>query len=178
MAAFLDRLGRAAARHRWWVIGAWVVLVLVVGGVAKAADGTTQDTFRIPGAQSQQAADLLSQRFPSQAGDVAFVVFHAPRATVRDPAAAAGITQTQRQLASVVSETPSALFGLGLAVAVFVDATIVRLVLVPATMELLGDANWWLPRWLHRVLPSIRIEEGPTAAPGPADERVPVTTGA
>jgi len=51
------------------------------------------------------------------------------------------------------------MFGVGLAVAVAVDATIVRLVLVPATMELLGDANWWLPRWLDRVLPHIRIEE-------------------
>ena len=44
-------------------------------------------------------------------------------------------------------------FGLGLAVAIFVDATIVRMLLVPATMELLGDANWWLPRWLDRILP-------------------------
>ena len=51
------------------------------------------------------------------------------------------------------------MFGVGLAVAVAVDATLVRLVLVPATMELLGDANWWLPRWLDRVLPHIRIEE-------------------
>ena len=42
------------------------------------------------------------------------------------------------------------LIGLGLAVAVAVDATVVRIVLVPATMELLGDANWWLPRWLRR----------------------------
>jgi putative drug exporter of the RND superfamily len=50
------------------------------------------------------------------------------------------------------------LFGLGLAVAVFVDATIVRMVLVPATMELLGEANWWLPRWLQRILPNIKIE--------------------
>jgi uncharacterized membrane protein YdfJ with MMPL/SSD domain len=43
--------------------------------------------------------------------------------------------------------------GLGLAVAVLIDATIVRLVLVPALMELLGRANWWLPSWLARVLP-------------------------
>jgi hypothetical protein len=50
------------------------------------------------------------------------------------------------------------LFGLGLAVAVFVDATIVRMVLVPATMELLGDRNWWLPAWLERVLPRFSIE--------------------
>ncbi|MGH9215961.1 MAG: MMPL family transporter, partial [Acidimicrobiales bacterium] len=42
------------------------------------------------------------------------------------------------------------LFGLGLAVAVLLDATIIRMLLVPATMELLGDKNWWLPRWLQR----------------------------
>ncbi|HEX3539873.1 MAG TPA: MMPL family transporter [Acidimicrobiales bacterium] len=48
--------------------------------------------------------------------------------------------------------------GLGLAAAVVVDATIIRMVLVPATMELLGDANWWMPRWLGRLLPEIHIE--------------------
>jgi putative drug exporter of the RND superfamily len=50
------------------------------------------------------------------------------------------------------------LFGMGLAVAIFVDATVVRMVLVPATMELLGNANWWLPKWLSRILPNIHIE--------------------
>jgi len=49
------------------------------------------------------------------------------------------------------------LFGLGMAVAVLVDATIVRMVLVPATMELLGARNWWLPRWLS-WLPRIHVE--------------------
>jgi RND superfamily putative drug exporter len=49
-------------------------------------------------------------------------------------------------------------FGLGLAAAVLVDATVVRLVLVPATMELLGRANWWLPRWLSRVVPRVDVE--------------------
>ena len=53
------------------------------------------------------------------------------------------------------------LFGLGLAVAVLLDATIVRLLLVPATMELLGDKNWWLPRWLDRILPRINVEGNP-----------------
>jgi RND superfamily putative drug exporter len=48
--------------------------------------------------------------------------------------------------------------GLGLAAAVLIDATVVRMVLVPATMELLGDANWWMPRWLDRLLPEIHIE--------------------
>jgi RND superfamily putative drug exporter len=50
------------------------------------------------------------------------------------------------------------LMGLGLAVAVFLDATVVRMVLVPATMELLGDKNWWLPRWLDRLLPRLDVE--------------------
>ncbi|HEV3292452.1 MAG TPA: MMPL family transporter, partial [Streptosporangiaceae bacterium] len=48
--------------------------------------------------------------------------------------------------------------GLGLAAAVLVDATVVRLVLVPAVMELLGKANWWLPGWLDRLLPARRPE--------------------
>jgi uncharacterized membrane protein YdfJ with MMPL/SSD domain len=47
--------------------------------------------------------------------------------------------------------------GLGLAVAVFLDATVVRSVLLPATMRLLGDWNWWLPGWL-RWLPEVTIE--------------------
>jgi RND superfamily putative drug exporter len=50
------------------------------------------------------------------------------------------------------------MFGIGLAAAVLVDATLVRMVLVPATMELLGDRNWWLPGWLDRLLPRVRAE--------------------
>jgi RND superfamily putative drug exporter len=50
------------------------------------------------------------------------------------------------------------LIGLGLAAAVLVDATIVRMVLVPSTMELLGNANWWFPRWLARVVPQVKVE--------------------
>lgn len=50
------------------------------------------------------------------------------------------------------------MMGLGLATAIFLDATVVRLVLVPATMKLLGDLNWWLPGWLDRVLPELDAE--------------------
>ena len=50
------------------------------------------------------------------------------------------------------------MFGVGLATAVLVDATVVRVVLVPATMRLMGEANWWLPRWLDRLLPHLDIE--------------------
>jgi len=56
------------------------------------------------------------------------------------------------------------MFGLGLATAVFVDATLVRMVLVPSTMSLLGSANWWLPRWLDRVLPHMDLEGGDFSA--------------
>ncbi|MCW2735730.1 MMPL family transporter [Nocardioides sp.] len=66
------------------------------------------------------------------------------------------------------------MFGLGLGAAVLIDATIVRMVMVPATMELLGDRNWWLPGWLDRVLPSIHVD-GPVteAEPTPAEPLVP-----
>ncbi len=67
----------------------------------------------------------------------------------------------------VLSDDPvTKMFGLGLATAIFVDASIVRVVLVPATMKLMGDANWWIPGWLDRLLPTIDIE-GEAALPAP-----------
>jgi RND superfamily putative drug exporter len=63
------------------------------------------------------------------------------------------------------------LFGLGLAVAVFIDATVVRMVLVPATMELLGDRNWYFPKWLDRILPRVHIEGKHAPVPPEAPER-------
>jgi RND superfamily putative drug exporter len=53
------------------------------------------------------------------------------------------------------------LFGVGLATAILLDATVVRMLLVPATMELLGERNWWLPRWLDRIIPNINVEGTP-----------------
>jgi RND superfamily putative drug exporter len=50
------------------------------------------------------------------------------------------------------------LFGIGLASAIFLDATLVRMVLVPAVMQLLGDRNWWIPSWLERILPRLDVE--------------------
>jgi putative drug exporter of the RND superfamily len=49
-------------------------------------------------------------------------------------------------------------FGVGLAVAVILDATVVRCLLVPATMLLMGKVNWWMPRWLDRAVPHMSIE--------------------
>jgi RND superfamily putative drug exporter len=73
------------------------------------------------------------------------------------------------------------LFGLGLALAVLLDATLVRMLVVPATMELLGDRNWWIPSWLNRLLPRLDVEGQaasgqlpPTAQPEPPREPMPV----
>jgi putative drug exporter of the RND superfamily len=69
-------------------------------------------------------------------------------------------------LAFVTNPSPTVkMIGLGMAVAVFIDATVVRMMLVPATMALVGKANWWLPGWLDRVLPHIEID-----LPAPAGE--------
>jgi RND superfamily putative drug exporter len=62
--------------------------------------------------------------------------------------------------------------GVGLAVAIFLDATVVRLVLVPATMELMGDFNWWVPKWLDKILPNIDFESsGPKPPPTTEPEK-------
>jgi RND superfamily putative drug exporter len=55
------------------------------------------------------------------------------------------------------------LFGIGLASAIFLDATLVRMVLVPAVMQLLGPRNWWIPGWLERILPRIDLERSASA---------------
>jgi putative drug exporter of the RND superfamily len=62
-------------------------------------------------------------------------------------------------------------FGLGLAVAILIDSTLVRMVLVPSVMELVGKANWWIPRWLDRALPRIGPERERAAVPGPGAAR-------
>jgi RND superfamily putative drug exporter len=61
------------------------------------------------------------------------------------------------------------LMGLGMATAIFVDATVVRMVLVPAVMQLLGRANWWLPGWLDRILPRLDGASERVGIPAPAE---------
>ena len=61
-------------------------------------------------------------------------------------------------------EVYTKLIGIGLAAAVLIDATVVRMVLVPAVMQLLGDRNWWLPRWLDRAMPQLEVEAQPAPA--------------
>jgi RND superfamily putative drug exporter len=58
--------------------------------------------------------------------------------------------------------------GLGCAVAIALDATLVRLILVPAAMKLMGSWNWWMPAWLDRILPDFSFEAGHEPEPAPA----------
>jgi putative drug exporter of the RND superfamily len=93
-----------------------------------------------------------------KSGDNAEAVANGLAATARVITAAAAI-MVAVFLAFVLGEDRIVKqIGLGLAAAIFVDATVVRLILVPSTMELLGNANWWLPGWLSRIMPEIHIE--------------------
>ena len=80
-------------------------------------------------------------------------------------------------LGFVTSDDPVVkMMGIGLATAVAVDATVIRMVLVPSTMALVGDPNWWLPRWLDRLLPRLDLEAAPQVdEPTDQAEREPVT---
>ncbi len=100
-----------------------------------------------------------------ETGDNSMAVAQGVAATARVITAAAAIMVFVFGFFVFGSQREIKLIGLGLATAVFIDATIVRLVLVPATMELLGDRNWWLPRWLDRIVPHLDVE--PTHRTGP-----------
>jgi RND superfamily putative drug exporter len=96
--------------------------------------------------------------------DNASSVSHGLAATARVITAAAAIMVAVFLTFVLGDERVIKEFGIGLATAIFVDATIVRLLLVPSTMELLGDRNWWLPGWLDRAMPHISVD-GPVEAP-------------
>ena len=99
-----------------------------------------------------------------QTGDNAAAVSNGLAATARVITAAAAIMVAVFGSFVLGNDRIIKEFGIGLATAIFVDATIVRLILVPATMELLGDRNWWMPKWLDRLLPNVNVE-GPTKHP-------------
>jgi putative drug exporter of the RND superfamily len=91
-------------------------------------------------------------------------------ATARVISAAAAIMIVVFGSFLLESDRTIKLMGFGLALAVLLDATVVRMLLVPATMELLGDKNWWFPRWLDRLLPRINVEGDHEQAHGPDAE--------
>jgi RND superfamily putative drug exporter len=69
-------------------------------------------------------------------------------------------------------------FGIGLAAGILVDAVVIRMCIVPSVMMLFGDANWWFPRWLDRVLPRLAVDPDYLTAHTPdEDEREPELVG-
>jgi uncharacterized membrane protein YdfJ with MMPL/SSD domain len=78
MATYLYRLGGWAFHRRWRVLGAWVAVVALVFASAAAFSGKTSDKFTVPGTESQQAQELLEQKYPAASGAYARVVFAAP----------------------------------------------------------------------------------------------------
>ncbi len=114
-------------------------------------------------------------------GDNASAVATGMARTGRVITAAAAIMVTVFAAFILSDQVLVKVIGLGLSTAVLLDATVVRMVLVPSTMELLGDRNWWLPRWLDRVLPHLTVEgpspeAGAEEAPVLVDLRDPVGT--
>ncbi|GAB4328302.1 MAG: MMPL family transporter [Dehalococcoidia bacterium] len=98
-------------------------------------------------------------------GDTAIAVNNGLAVTARVITAAALIMVTVFLSFALSDQRVIKEFGIGLATAIFVDATIVRLLLVPSAMRLLGERNWWLPAWLDRLLPHIVLESAPPASP-------------
>jgi RND superfamily putative drug exporter len=107
-------------------------------------------------------------------GDPKASVAHALEITARVITCAALIMVSVFAAFIVSDNVVVKMLGLGLAVSVLIDATVVRLLLVPAVMTLLGRAAWWTPRWLDRALPHVDTEgehEAAPAAPQPAASR-------
>jgi len=100
-------------------------------------------------------------------GDTAKAVTEGLARTARVITAAALIMVAVFGAFALSPDVSLKLIGLGLAAAILVDATVVRMVLVPAVMQILGDRNWWLPRWLDRIIPEGGLE-GRAPAPAPA----------
>ncbi|HEX7132772.1 MAG TPA: MMPL family transporter [Iamia sp.] len=92
MSKILYRLGHWSVRHRRWVLGAWLALLIGVSGLSGALGGETSDAFTIPGTESQKAMDLLEERFPEQSGSSARLVFASEDDTpLTDAARQAGV---------------------------------------------------------------------------------------
>jgi RND superfamily putative drug exporter len=113
-------------------------------------------------------------------GDNTHAVVHGIASTGRVVTSAA-LIMVAVFLGFVTADDPfTKMFGLGLATAIAIDATVIRMVLVPALMKLLGDLNWWLPRWLDRLLPAMDATTPPTPDPEqvePESGREPVPVG-
>ena len=101
MATLLYRLGHFAVRRRRYVVAFWVLLLVGAGLLNGALGGKTSDSFKIPGTESQKAADLLETRFPAQSGSIVQVVYQADKGiSFHDATGAAALTKASAVLAT------------------------------------------------------------------------------
>ena len=100
MSAFLFRLGRNSARQPLRVIGVWLIVAVAVIGLQAGAGGKFDNSERVPGVESQHAADVLNNRFPSQGGQSARIVFHTDEGRLDDAGPMATVTHARAQLAT------------------------------------------------------------------------------
>jgi putative drug exporter of the RND superfamily len=99
MSAFLFRLGRSSARHPFRVLGLWLLAAIAVFALQGAAGGQYVESSRVPGVESQHAADVLTDRFPSQGGQSARIVLHTDEGRLDEPGHAATVARARQQLA-------------------------------------------------------------------------------
>ena len=78
MAPHLYRLGRWSFRNRWKVLAAWLLTLVAVMAASAAFSGQENNSFVVPGTESQDAQDLLDEKFPGTSGATARIVFEAP----------------------------------------------------------------------------------------------------
>ncbi|MGX2996070.1 MMPL family transporter [Streptomyces sp. JNUCC 64] len=145
------------------------------GGPALGVNGTVPIESYVPmmmfaivfGLSMDYEIFLLSRVHEAwlRTGDPKASVAHALEITARVITCAALIMVSVFAAFVLSDDIVVKMLGLGLAVSVLVDATVVRLLLVPAVMTLLGRAAWWTPRWLDRALPTLHAEGEPDAPP-------------
>jgi putative drug exporter of the RND superfamily len=159
-AAFMNLLSVGAAYG--------VISLFAAGGFAGGLIGIDHETPIAPFIPVMMFAILFGLSMDYEVFLISRVREEYARLGSTEAAVAQGLARTARVitaaamimvvvfLAFMVSNTVFLkLLGIGMATAVFVDATVVRMVLVPAVMQLLGRANWWMPAWLDRLLPSL-----------------------
>ena len=100
MSAFLYRLGRNSARHPFRVLGVWLVAAIAIVALQGSAGGKFDNSERVPGVESQHAADVLNDRFPSQGGQSARIVLHTDEGRLDDAGHAPTVEQARAQLAA------------------------------------------------------------------------------
>ena len=105
MASLLYRLGHFSVRNRRKVLGGWLIGLILVAVAGQVAGGETSTEFSIPGTESQEAIDLLEERFPAQAGDAVRVVIASEDGAPLDPSQLAGFSRELSGLPEVLDAT-------------------------------------------------------------------------